>query len=118
MLGEGGYVGRPMRRKEDAALLTGKGRYADDLPTLAGTLVAHVLRSPHAHALIRSIDTTRAVSLDGVTAVITGEDIRRLLQLSSGPSAWWAVAAGLSLRGLSQQRLHRVRATSARQEAA
>lgn len=55
---------------------------------------------------------------DGSLPDRLGEDIRRMLQRPPGPSAWWAVAAGLSLRGLSQQRLHRVRATSARQEAA
>ena len=55
---------------------------------------------------------------DGSLLGRLGEDIRRLLQLSSGPSAWWAVSAGLSLRGLSQQRLRRVRAISTRQEAA
>jgi len=55
---------------------------------------------------------------DGALLVRLGEDIRRLLQQPLGPSAWWAVAAGLSLRGLSPQRLRRVRVASTRQEAA
>jgi 2-furoyl-CoA dehydrogenase large subunit len=71
-------VGSRIRRKEDAALLTGKGRYTDDLPVLAGTLFAHVVRSPHAHAIIRGISCAAAVAADGVRAVITGEDIRRM----------------------------------------
>ena len=43
-------LGKPVRRKEDAALLIGKGRFADDVPVAPGTLSAHVIRSPHAHA--------------------------------------------------------------------
>ncbi len=43
-------------RKEDASLLSGRGRYADDLPVPVGTLHAHVIRSPHAHADIVRID--------------------------------------------------------------
>ena len=72
------YVGTSVRRKEDAALLAGKGRYADDVAAPAGTLHAHVLRSPHAHALIRRIDPARALAAEGVHAVIIGEDIRRI----------------------------------------
>ena len=44
------FVGTPVRRKEDPALLAGRGSYADDLPTPAGTLHAHVIHSPHPHA--------------------------------------------------------------------
>ena len=75
---DGGYIGRPLRRKEDAALLAGKGRYADDLPVPAGTLSAHVLRSPHAHARIKRFDASRALKLPGVRAVVNGEDIRSI----------------------------------------
>ena len=70
-------LGVPLRRKEDPALLSGRGRYADDLPAPAGTLHAHAIRSPHAHARILRIDARRALALPGVAAVITGEDIRR-----------------------------------------
>ena len=43
-------------RKEDPSLLSGRGRFVDDLPVPVGTLHAHVIRSPHAHAVIRRID--------------------------------------------------------------
>jgi 2-furoyl-CoA dehydrogenase large subunit len=65
-------------RKEDASLLSGRGRYADDLPVAVGTLHAHVIRSPHAHADIVRIDARAALAHDGVWAVISGEDIRKL----------------------------------------
>ena len=48
------WVGQSIERVEDAALLTGRGRYIDDLPVSPGTLHAAVLRSPHPHAVIRS----------------------------------------------------------------
>jgi 2-furoyl-CoA dehydrogenase large subunit len=71
-------LGIPLVRKEDPALLSGRGRYADDLPISNGTLHAHVIRSPHAHAKIRGVDAVAALALPGVTAVITGEDVRKL----------------------------------------
>ncbi|YBV94454.1 molybdopterin-dependent oxidoreductase (plasmid) [Phyllobacteriaceae bacterium JZ32] len=71
-------VGRSVQRIEDLALLTGRGRYIDDLPTRRNAAHAAILRSPHAHALIRSIDTAKATALPGVVAVLTGDDIGRL----------------------------------------
>ncbi len=71
-------LGTPVLRKEDPTLLSGRGRYADDLPVKAGTLHAHVVRSPHPHADIVRIDATAALALDGVWAVLTGEDVRKL----------------------------------------
>src|SRR5579872_6011325 len=71
------YTGRNLERFEDAALLVGRGRYADDLPIPVGTLHAAILRSPHAHAEIEGIDTSAALAMPGVTTVITGTDIRR-----------------------------------------
>ena len=68
------YVGRAVARKEDAELLTGQGRYVDDL-TLPGMLWFALVRSPFAHARIGSIDTAAASAADGVIAVLTGEDI-------------------------------------------
>jgi 2-furoyl-CoA dehydrogenase large subunit len=65
-------------RKEDASLLSGRGRYADDLPVPVGTLHAHVIRSPHAHADIVRIDASAALAQEGVWAVITGADVRKL----------------------------------------
>ena len=71
-------LGQPVVRKEDPALLSGRGRYADDLPVPAGTLHAHVVRSPHPHADIKRIDVAAALAKDGVWAVITGEDVKKI----------------------------------------
>jgi len=68
-------IGQPLRRKEDLRLLTGSGRYSDDV-SLPGQAYAFVLRSPHAHARIRSIDVTAARAMPGVLAVLTGADIK------------------------------------------
>jgi 2-furoyl-CoA dehydrogenase large subunit len=89
-------LGTPVVRKEDPALLSGRGRYADDLPVPAGTLAAHVIRSPHPHADIVSIDTSAALALDGVWAVLTGEDIRKIsdpfLVALKAPIHQWSLA--------------------------
>src|SRR4051794_38095278 len=71
------WVGQSIERVEDAALLTGRGRYIDDLPVSPGTLHAAVLRSPHPHAIIRSVDASAARAAKDVAAVITGEDVAR-----------------------------------------
>ena len=71
-------------RKEDPALLSGRGRYADDLPVPAGTLHAHVIRSPHPHADIVRIDAAEALAKDGVWAVITGEDVQQAVRSVPG----------------------------------
>jgi 2-furoyl-CoA dehydrogenase large subunit len=73
-----GWVGRSIPRVEDAALLTGRGRYLDDLGVRPGTLEAAILRSPHAHADIEAIDCKAALAADGVFAVLTGADIKAL----------------------------------------
>ena len=62
-------------RVEDAALLSGGGRYIDDLGIRPGTLHAAIVRSPHAHADLLSIDKAAALALPGVAAVITGADL-------------------------------------------
>ncbi len=67
-------VAQPVRRVEDPRLLKGQGAYTDDI-TLPGTIFGVVLRSPHAAAMIRSIDTSAAVSAEGVLAVITAADL-------------------------------------------
>ena len=72
-MGEFG-IGQPIRRKEDVRLLTGKGRYADDV-NVDGQLWAAFLRSPHAHARIVSIDASDAQAAPGVVAVFTGADL-------------------------------------------
>jgi 2-furoyl-CoA dehydrogenase large subunit len=71
-------LGKSIERREDAALLTGRGRYADDVGEPKRTVHAHVIRSPHAHAMITGIDSKAALELPGVYAVITGEDVKRL----------------------------------------
>jgi carbon-monoxide dehydrogenase large subunit len=70
-----GGIGAPLRRLEDARLLTGRGRYSDDF-TLPGQARAFVLRSPHAHARIAAIDIGPARALPGVLLVLTGADVR------------------------------------------
>ncbi|MEE8226972.1 MAG: xanthine dehydrogenase family protein molybdopterin-binding subunit [Alphaproteobacteria bacterium] len=67
-------IGQPVRRKEDLRLLTGRGRFTDDL-NLEGQVHAYILRSPYAHARINAIDTTKARAAPGVVAVFTGADI-------------------------------------------
>ncbi len=69
----GKYVGTSVRRKEDLRFLTGRGQFTDDIEP-RGTLHLAVLRSPHAHARILRIDTTRAKQLAGVAAVLTGTE--------------------------------------------
>ena len=69
------HIGQPVRRKEDLRLITGKGRFSDDV-NLPGQVYAAMLRSPHAHARIRGIDNRKALALPGVIAVLTGADLR------------------------------------------
>ncbi|MBM3509834.1 MAG: xanthine dehydrogenase family protein molybdopterin-binding subunit [Alphaproteobacteria bacterium] len=66
-------VGQSVPRYEDARLLRGQGRYTDDI-RLAGLVHAVVLRSPHAHARLRAIDTAAAKAAPGVLTVLTGAD--------------------------------------------
>ena len=67
-------AGQPVKRLEDKRLLTGKGKFIDDRPD-EGALWLHVLRSPHAHARIISVDTKAAAAMPGVEAVYTGADL-------------------------------------------
>jgi carbon-monoxide dehydrogenase large subunit len=67
-------IGKPLLRREDRRLLTGRGRYLDDID-LPGTLHACFLRSPYAHARIRSIDIGVAKAAPGVVAVVTGREL-------------------------------------------
>lgn len=72
---DGRWIGKPVPRKEDAALLMGRARFMDDLEPVAGLRHVAILRSPHAHARIGAIDSTKALALSGVLAVVTGQDI-------------------------------------------
>jgi len=74
---EPSYTGRAVRRFEDADLLRGHGRFGDDLPVRPDTLHAAILRSPHAHAEILSVDVAGALAVPGVDCVVTSEDARR-----------------------------------------
>jgi len=66
--------GRSIKRREDPRLITGRGRFTDDI-RLPGTLHAVFVRSPHAHARIRGIDVSAARGHPGVVAVYTGRDL-------------------------------------------
>ncbi|MER3405579.1 MAG: oxidoreductase, partial [Chloroflexota bacterium] len=66
--------GASVRRREDPRLITGRATYTDDV-NLPGMLYAAILRSPHAHARIRSIDTSAAEQAPGVLAVVTHADL-------------------------------------------
>jgi carbon-monoxide dehydrogenase large subunit len=67
-------IGRSVRRREDPRLLSGQGRYSDDL-SLPGQAYAIMVRSPHAHARLGAIDTVAARGAPGVLAVLTGQDM-------------------------------------------
>ncbi len=67
-------IGQRRLRKEDPELITGQGRYVDNI-TVPGMLWVHVVRSPYAHATIKGIDTSKAEQAEGVVAVYTGETL-------------------------------------------
>ncbi|MEJ2122375.1 MAG: xanthine dehydrogenase family protein molybdopterin-binding subunit, partial [Alphaproteobacteria bacterium] len=71
-------MGKSVLRRENGPLLTGRGAFIDDIPVKKGTLHAAMLRSPHAHAEIGSIDASAAMQMPGVRAVVTGRDMREL----------------------------------------
>ncbi|MBK7250990.1 MAG: xanthine dehydrogenase family protein molybdopterin-binding subunit [Gammaproteobacteria bacterium] len=77
------FVGREVQRIDDVALVTGSVEFIDNV-TLPGMLHGAILRSSSAHARIRRIDTSRAERLEGVIAVITGEDVRKSTNPSGG----------------------------------
>jgi len=83
---EGGAIGRPVRRKEDARLLTGKTNWTDNIQ-LPGTLHMATVRSPVAHARITNIDTSAAAAAEGVVHVFTGADFPEL----PGSTCVWPV---------------------------
>jgi CO/xanthine dehydrogenase Mo-binding subunit len=89
------WIGKSMKRVEDPRLLTGKGRYVDDivLPNMAH---AAFLRSPHAHARIKSIDISKAEALEGVIVVVTGAHAATVMgptaTFSSPPVVHYAMA--------------------------
>src|SRR5262245_52409270 len=72
------YIGAKVKRREDPRLITGSSVYVDDLK-LPGILHVSIVRSPYAHAKIRSIDTSAASAMPGVAAVITSKDMAKVL---------------------------------------
>src|SRR5579864_1895704 len=92
------WVGQSIARVEDSALLTGRGRFMDDIGVHPGTLHAAFLRSPHAHADIVSIDVSQAMQARGVVAVLHGEDIKALTSSLvvgvKAPVECWPIAVG------------------------
>jgi aerobic carbon-monoxide dehydrogenase large subunit len=84
------YVGSDVRRKEDAELITGTARYTDDI-SVPGMLWMHLVRSPFAHARIRSLDLSGALAMEGVVAAFSGQDLEW-----AGPLLMaWPVAEGI-----------------------
>ena len=69
------WIGKSINRVEDPRFLRGEGRYIDDI-TLPNMLHAAIKRSPHAHARIKSIDTSKAEALPGVVRILTGQDVK------------------------------------------
>ena len=80
---QGTGIGASVRRFEDQRLLTGKGTYVDDI-NRPGQTYAYILRSPHAHARIASVDTSAALASPGVVGVFTGDD----MQVGGLPCGW------------------------------
>ena len=74
------FIGQDVLRREDDYLLRGQGRFIDDLSLPADTLHLGFVLSPHAHARITAVDTEAAAALDGVVAVLTGDDIAPFVQ--------------------------------------
>jgi 2-furoyl-CoA dehydrogenase large subunit len=90
------WVGSPVARKEDQALLTGQARFIDDLSPIPGIRFAAILRSPHPHARIGRIDFARARELPGVRGIVTGKDVADLIgpvpSVVKAPLAYYPIA--------------------------
>ena len=78
-----GFIGQSVTRREDQRFLTGVGQYTDDIH-LHGQTYAYFLRSPHAHAKIKSLDTTAAAAAEGVLGVFTGDHFKAVGGLPCG----------------------------------
>lgn len=78
------YIGQSVKRVEDKRFITGQGRYTDDI-VLPRMVHAYILRSPYAHARIKSIDTSEALSMKGVVAIYTGKDFENI---NGVPCGW------------------------------
>lgn len=76
-------VGKSVNRLDGVAKVTGRAKYADDFSE-RGMLIGKVLRSPYAHAIVKNIDTTKALALEGVEAVITYKDLPKIKFATAG----------------------------------
>jgi carbon-monoxide dehydrogenase large subunit len=83
----GGVIGSAIKRREDPALIQGKGKFTDNL-SLPGMQHASIVRSPYAHAKIRCIDTAAAKGMPGVIALFTGQDVEASPSGGVVPTAW------------------------------
>src|SRR5713101_5961651 len=92
-------LGEAYKRKEDARFIRGQGNYVDDVQ-LPGMLYGDIVRSPYAHALIKSMDTSEALKVPGVLAVITGKD------LDAAGLAWMPTLSGDTEAVLALDRVH------------
>ncbi|HWQ17266.1 MAG TPA: glyceraldehyde dehydrogenase subunit alpha [Sulfolobales archaeon] len=88
------HIGKPVKRKEDPRLITGRGLYVDDIK-LPGMLYAAFVRSPYPHAKIKSIDASRAQKIPGVVGVFTGNDLRG--KIGPIPTGWMLTGADLKV---------------------
>jgi carbon-monoxide dehydrogenase large subunit len=83
------WMGQPLKRKEDQRLITGLGKFVDDVK-MPGLAYVAVLRSPYAHARISNLDVSKAEAMDGVVCTLTGEEVAKLtdpfLQISAAPA--------------------------------
>src|SRR5256885_9019239 len=92
-------LGEAYKRKEDARFIRGQGNYVDDVQ-LKGMLYGDIVRSPYAHALIKSIDSSAAMQVPGVVAVITGKD------LDAAGLAWMPTLSADTEAVLALDRVH------------
>jgi len=90
------YTGASIKRSEDPRILTGAGRYVDDIK-LPGMLHAAFVRSPLAHGLVLSVDVTAAQGVPGVVAVLTGADLEAMTVAAPDPLMALLGAAGPTL---------------------
>ena len=89
-------IGCARKRKEDPRFIQGKGNYVDDVQ-LPGTVFGALVRSPHAHARIKSINKEKALELPGVHAVLTADDLKPL------SLHWMPTGCCLGLAGLADE---------------
>ncbi len=80
-------IGSSIKRREDPALVTGKGKYTDDF-TAPGMAFAAIVRSPHAHARIKKVDAAAASTVEGVVAVYSGRELLGDKEMTGVPTAW------------------------------